>query len=68
MRDIYYEIAEETTPKIPTLLRFVDAYEYQIKKWSFILQVLYVIGPKLDSATFYFIQVPTLLRHLDMRE
>ena len=64
MKDLYYEIPEKPTPKIPTQFRFVGGYVYLIKKWTFFLQVFYVTWAKSDSVTFCFIQAPILLSHL----
>ena len=64
MKDLYHEIPENTTPKIPTSSRFVGCYVHLIKKRTFILQLLYVTGATLESATFCFINIPILFSHL----
>ena len=55
---MYYQIPEIPTPKRSTLLRFVAAHVYLIKKWTFIKQLLYLAEAKPESAMFHFIKGP----------
>ena len=65
---MFYFSTEKTSPKRRTLLIFEGCYVYLIKKWTFILKLLYVGGGKRESATFSFIKVSVLFSHLAMRE